>query len=89
MEFVWIIMDYIIVIVRKVGRDMIVKLVNFFFWIKEKFNFIWIKNNNCILIINFFFFLVDCEECDLFLCLNNGICINIFGFYVCNCFKGW
>lgn len=89
MELVWITTDHIIVIARKVGRDTIVKSVNFFFWIKENFNPIWIKNNNCTLTTILFSFSVDREECDLFPCLNNGTCINTLGSYVCNCSKGW
>lgn len=89
MELVWITTDHIIVIARKVGRGTIVKSVNFFFWIKENFNPIWIKNNNCTLTTILFSFSVDREECDLFPCLNNGTCINTLGSYVCNCSKGW
>lgn len=32
---------------------------------------------------------LDVNECELLLCVNNGICINNLGFYICDCIEGW
>lgn len=42
--------------------------------------------------VNFFFnFFLDIDECDVLVCFNEVICINIVGSYMCKCrfgFKG-
>lgn len=34
-------------------------------------------------------FFLDVNECDVFFCYNNGICINNVGLYICICVVGW
>lgn len=36
-----------------------------------------------------FIFVLDEDECDMFGVCGNGFCVNIEGFYICNCLKGY
>lgn len=92
MVFVLIVLVFINVIVKLVGRIRIVSKVFecfiFFFvlYICIKI-FIFSKCFCIVYIFNDFF--VDWNEClDLF-CYNNGICINNNGLYICSCENGW
>lgn len=30
---------------------------------------------------DFFYLMIDVDECEIFLCWNNGMCVNLFGGY--------
>lgn len=36
-----------------------------------------------------FVWFLDIDECMINFCSNGVWCVNIDGFYVCNCFSGW
>lgn len=78
-------MVFIFVNVLRDGRGKIVRKVGDF---KSNILNQFLDDIFCEFILKNFFIL-DINECVLFLCYNNGSCINIQGFYNCECVEGW